>query len=151
MSALLAVPALLLASIFATPESGPQERAAPESATVTIEANLRDAPATSAKVLDVMPVGTATTIECYVYGEKVRDTAMWLSADDGWIHSTLVTPVSVGECPGGYVPPAGRVGDLDCADFDGPVPSSHPRFQEDLDADGDGMGCEWNDGPVETG
>src|SRR5688500_4769720 len=83
---------------------------AAERATVSEEANLRTLPTSSASVLAMLPAGAAIDVLCWGTGEPTYGTdlygSMWLyTSGGGWIHSRLVSPVSVPPCGGVAVVP----------------------------------------------
>jgi hypothetical protein len=127
---------------------------AAEGATVTTEANLRAQPNTGAGVIRIIPVGTGVQVECWTEGEFTLGSSMWLAAEGGFLHSTLVSPVGVGQCSGTYDsgPAGGSGGGVDgsydnCDEAPGPVNRGEPGYGEHLDADSDGVGCEPYYGP----
>jgi excalibur calcium-binding domain-containing protein/SH3 domain-containing protein len=153
---------------------------ASETATVTQDANLRAAPTTSSAVLDELAAGETVEVVCWTTGEPTFGTdrygSMWLqTADYGFVHSFLVSPVDVGVCDGApaEAAPTAPLGDgpgvglgLGIAAVPGrvvgapgvwyddcqhavaakaaPVLAWDPGYRDDLDADQDGIGCEYH-------
>jgi hypothetical protein len=140
-----------------------------EMATVTADANLRAEPNTDSEVVAELPAGSTVEVECWATGEPTFGDdmygSMWLhTTDPGWIHSYLVEPVDVAQCDGGAEPigdaPGVGGGAVDggyatvpgawynhCEDaIDAgvaPVYFWEPGYDSHLDADHDGIGCEW--------
>ncbi len=130
-----------------------------QQATVTEQSHLRAAPHSSAGSLALLPAGARIDVDCWARGEATYGTdrygSMWLrTSTGGWIHSMLVSPVSVGECGGTSAPapalPLGQYENCDAARAAGPTPlrSTDPGYGLHLDRDRDGLGCEpgeWDD------
>jgi hypothetical protein len=144
-----------------------------DGATVQEDANVRSAPTTDSEVVAELAAGDEVEVECWVIGEPTfgddQYGAMWLqTTDPGFVHSFLVTPVDVPACEGVVyepgplidVPPA-TVPDLELPNIEGPdgvyyddcqdavaqgtapVLRDENGYREELDADNDGVGCEW--------
>jgi hypothetical protein len=147
--------------------------AAADGATAVEDANVRSAPTTESEVVAELAAGDPVELECWVIGEPTFGTdqygAMWLqTTDSGFVHSFLVTPVDVPECEGvvyepglAEVPPPATVPDVELPNIEGPdgvyyedcqdavaqgtapVLKGENGYREELDADSDGIGCEW--------
>jgi hypothetical protein len=144
-----------------------------DGATVQEDANVRSAPTTDSEVVAELAAGDEVEAVCWVIGEPTfgddQYGAMWLlTTDIGFVHSYLVTPVDVPECEGvvyepglAEEPPAATVPELELPNIEGPdgvhyddcqdavaqgtapVLRDENGYREELDADNDGVGCEW--------
>lgn len=125
---------------------------ADQDATIIVEANVRTQPNTSSTVVTILPEGSSVDVECWTAGEPTfgsdRSGSMWLLTSlGGWIHSQLVSPVDVPECDTASAPSSLVYEDCDAARAAGeaPLTRSNPRFDDHLDSDNDGVGCELHD------
>jgi hypothetical protein len=159
-------------ALFAAPAMATS--AAAQGATVREESNLRAQPVSASPVLARLPAGAAIDVLCWSRGEPTYGTdlygSMWLyTSAGGWIHSNLVSPVSVAPCGGAVTPlpssgatvapllpngvsvprllPNGEYENCDAARAAGPTPlfRTSPGFGQHLDRDNDGLGCEADD------
>jgi uncharacterized protein YraI len=146
---LVVLAGLVAALLVGSPPVAAQ--AADQAATIKTESNLRAAPTTTARILDVLPAGTSVTVACWARGEPTYGSdkygSMWLyTTRDGWVHSFLVTPVDVEPC-GDVTAEWGGWTYENCTEAraagDAPVYRHEPGYGPHLDRDNDGVGCEW--------
>jgi hypothetical protein len=102
-------PVVVLTAAFTAALTPSMANAAQDQpAIVKTGANLRTEPNTTSGITTAMPKGTGVEVVCWARGEPTfgadKFGSMWLYVtrnDGGWVHSSLVTPVSVPPCSTG--------------------------------------------------